>query len=113
MEIKRLTVLALQACLFETGSQKVESSSLPSSTFIAEKAIQQLSIRPNFYTQLATPLQHLIDGFLLSCRVENKSPATISFYQSILNEFQWFLEKYGIVLLQIDGINCIMWQETV
>jgi hypothetical protein len=38
----------------------------------------------------------LIEGFLLSCKVENKSPATISFYQNILTKFQWFLQKYGI-----------------
>jgi site-specific recombinase XerD len=38
----------------------------------------------------------LIEGFLLSCRVENKSPATVSFYKNILDKFQWFLNKYGI-----------------
>jgi site-specific recombinase XerD len=38
----------------------------------------------------------LIEGFLLSCRVENKSPATVSFYKGILDKFQWFLKKYGI-----------------
>ena len=67
----------------------------PSSTK-ANQVIQQLSIRSNSYTQLAIPLQRLIDGFSLSCRVENKSPATISFYQNIHNKFQWFLQKYGI-----------------
>jgi len=34
----------------------------------------------------------LIEGFLLSCRVENKSPATVSFYKNILDKFQWFLD---------------------
>ncbi|MFC2013130.1 tyrosine-type recombinase/integrase [Chloroflexota bacterium] len=38
----------------------------------------------------------MIEGFLLSCKVENKSPATISFYKNILEKFQWFLQKYGI-----------------
>jgi len=30
----------------------------------------------------------LIEGFLLSCKIENKSPATISFYKDILSKFQ-------------------------
>jgi len=38
----------------------------------------------------------LIDGFLLSCKIENKSPATVSFYQNILDKFQWFLCKVSI-----------------
>ncbi|MFC1989612.1 tyrosine-type recombinase/integrase [Chloroflexota bacterium] len=42
----------------------------------------------------------MIEGFLLSCKVENKSPATISFYQNILNKFHWFLQKFSI-----DTIN--------
>jgi len=32
----------------------------------------------------------LIEGFLLSCKVENKSPATASFYKNILDKFQCF-----------------------
>jgi len=32
----------------------------------------------------------LIEGFLLSCKVENKSPATVSFYKNILERFQCF-----------------------
>jgi len=44
----------------------------------------------------------LIEGFLLSCKVENKSPTTISFYKNILDKFQWFLNKYGI-----DEINAM------
>jgi site-specific recombinase XerD len=38
----------------------------------------------------------LIEGFLLSCKVENKSPATISSYKNILDKFQWYLRKFGI-----------------
>jgi site-specific recombinase XerD len=50
----------------------------------------------------------LIDGFLLSCRVENKSPATISFYQNILSKFQWFLEKYGIETIDATTIRSFL-----
>jgi hypothetical protein len=35
-------------------------------------------------------------GFLLSCRVENKSPATGLFYKNTLDKFQWFLYKHSI-----------------
>ena len=61
-----------------TGSQKVEGSNPSSSTKRAKEANQEsqyLSIRSNSYTQLAISLDRLIDGFLLSCRVENKSQA--------------------------------------
>ena len=78
-----------------TGSQKVEGSNPSSSTNEATKAnttSKYLSISPNSYTQLAIPLDRLIEGFLLSCRVENKSPATVSFYKNILDKFQWFLD---------------------
>jgi site-specific recombinase XerD len=47
----------------------------------------------------------LIEGFLLSCKVENKSPATISFYKNILNKFQWFLSKYGIETIDATTIR--------
>ena len=66
----------------------------------ANTTTEHLSISPNSYAQLAIPLERLIDGFLLSCKVENKSPATVSFYKNILDKFQWFLNKYGI-----DEIN--------
>ena len=84
-------------------SQKVGGSNPPGSTNSLHKAIsssdifgQYLSISPNNYTDLAVPLNRLIEGFLLSCRVENKSPATVSFYKNILDKFQWFLDKYSI-----------------
>ncbi len=86
-----------------TGSQKVAGSNPAGSTTKPKVTIsstenhsQYHSIRPNHYTQLAVPLYRLIEGFLLSCRVENKSPATVSFYKNILAKFQWFLNKYGI-----------------
>jgi site-specific recombinase XerD len=94
-----------------TGSQKVGGSNPPSSTKkanTANQSSQYLSIRSNSYTQLAIPLQRLIDGFLLSCRVENKSPATISFYQNILNKFQWFLQKYGIDTIDATTIRSFL-----
>jgi len=37
-------------------------------------------ISQNSSTQLAIPLHRLIEGFLLSCKVENKSPKTITFF---------------------------------
>ena len=82
-----------------TGSQKVGGSNPPSSTKITDTAnptSKHLSTSPKSYTQLAISLQRLIEGFLLSCKVENKSPATISFYKNILDKFQWFLDKFGI-----------------
>jgi len=91
-----------------TGSQKVGGSNPPSSTKEANQSSQYLSIRSNSYAQLAIPLQRLIDGFLLSCRVENKSPATISFYQNILNKFQWFLQKYGVDTIDATTIRSFL-----
>ena len=80
---------------------KLKSSAYchPSSTYNTQKAnttSKHLSIGHDVHAQLAISLDRLIEGFLLSCKVENKSPATISFYQNILNKFQWFLQKYGI-----------------
>ena len=62
----------------------------------ASDTANYLSTAHNYNTQLAVPLHRLIAGFLLSCKVENKSSATISFYKNILDKFQWFLNKYGI-----------------
>ncbi|MFC1992881.1 phage integrase SAM-like domain-containing protein [Chloroflexota bacterium] len=50
----------------------------------------------------------MIDEFLLSCRVENKSPATVSFYQNILEKFQWFLQKYGIETIDSTTIRSFL-----
>jgi site-specific recombinase XerD len=91
-----------------TGSQKVGGSNPPSSTNKANTAnaiSKHLSSRFNSYTQLAIPLHRLIEGFLLSCKVENKSPATISFYKNILDKFQWYLHKYGIDVIDATTIR--------
>ena len=91
-----------------TGSQKVGGSNPPSSTNKANTAnaiSKHLSSRFNSYTQLAIPLHRLIEGFLLSCKVENKSPATISFYKNILDKLQWYLHKYGIDVIDATTIR--------
>ncbi|MFC1984531.1 tyrosine-type recombinase/integrase [Chloroflexota bacterium] len=47
----------------------------------------------------------MIEGFLLSCKVENKSPATTSFYKNILDKFQWFLGKFSIDTIDTTSIR--------
>ena len=47
----------------------------------------------------------MIEGFLLSCKVENKSPATISFYKNILDKFQWFLSRHDIETIDATTIR--------
>jgi len=57
----------------------------------------------------------LIEGFLLSCKVENKSPATVSFYKNNLDKFQWYLNKYGIDNIDattIRGFLCYLKEST-
>ena len=54
---------------------------------------------------LAGTVNLLIDGFLLSCRVENKSPKTVSFYMNILNKFQWYLGKFKIENIDATAIR--------
>jgi len=101
-------MISTKSVLESTGSQKVEGSNPSSSTKRANTAnptLIHLSTGPNSYTQLAIPLDRLIKGFLLSCKVENKSPATISFYQNILDKFQWFLGKYGIESIDATTIR--------
>ncbi|MFC1893331.1 tyrosine-type recombinase/integrase [Chloroflexota bacterium] len=41
-------------------------------------------------------LTRLIEGFLLTCRVEGKSPNTVTFYKGILDRFTWYLNEYSI-----------------
>jgi site-specific recombinase XerD len=98
-----------------TGSQKVGGSNPPGSTTKLKSTIPSsknpssyLSISPNPHTGLAVPLYRLIEGFLLSCRVENKSPATVSFYKNILDKFQWFLKKYGINTINSISIRSFL-----
>jgi site-specific recombinase XerD len=50
----------------------------------------------------------LIEGFLLSCKVENKSPATISYYKNMLDKFQWFLNKFGIETIDATVIRSFL-----
>ena len=83
--------MSIKSVLESTGSQKVAGSNPASSTkkaITANPTSNNLSTSPNSYNQLAIPIEHLIEGFLLSCKVENKSPATISFYKNILEKFQ-------------------------
>jgi len=49
----------------------------------------------------------LIEGFLLSCKVENKSPSTISFYKNILEKFRCFTTSFlrnGANLLELQTV---------
>ncbi len=94
-----------------TGSQKVVGSNPISSTNttkVANPISKDLSTHSNSHTQLAILLERLIEGFLLSCKVENKSPATISFYKNILDKFQWFLNKYGIDTIDATTIRSFL-----
>ncbi|MFC1983779.1 tyrosine-type recombinase/integrase, partial [Chloroflexota bacterium] len=47
----------------------------------------------------------MTEGFLLSCKVENKSLKTISFYKNILDKFEWFLGKQGIETIDATAIR--------
>ncbi|MFC1984517.1 tyrosine-type recombinase/integrase [Chloroflexota bacterium] len=94
--------------MLKTGSQKVEGSNPSSSTKevnTANTSSNYLSTSSNSYMRLAIPLERLIEGFLLSCKVENKSPATISFYKNILDKFQWYLDKYCIDTIDATAIR--------
>jgi len=44
-------------------------------------------------------MTQLIDGFLLTCRVEGKSTATVKFYEGILRRFAWYLNQFGISII--------------
>ena len=44
----------------------------------------------------------------MSCKVENKSPATISFYKNILDKFRWFLEKNSIQDIDANTIRSFL-----
>jgi site-specific recombinase XerD len=41
-------------------------------------------------------LTQLIEGFLLTCRVEGKSPNTVTFYKGILERFTWYINEFGV-----------------
>jgi site-specific recombinase XerD len=53
-------------------------------------------------------LHRLIEGFLLSCRVENKSPKTLSFYKSNLEKFEWYIDKFGIDTIDASTIRSFL-----
>jgi len=82
------------------SSTKEPQEAKPSSTY--------LSIGQNPRTQLAITLDCLIEGFLLSCRVETKSPKTISFYRDILRNFQWYLNKFNIETIDATTIRSFL-----
>jgi site-specific recombinase XerD len=94
--------------LIEAGSQKVVGSDPISSTIKHKSSTNYLSTSQNSHTQLTIPLYRLIEGFLLSCKVENKSPATINFYKNILDKFQWFLDKFGIETIDTATIRSFL-----
>ncbi|MFC2068770.1 site-specific integrase, partial [Chloroflexota bacterium] len=50
----------------------------------------------------------MIEGFLLSCKLENKSQATISFYKNILDKFQWYLQKSSIETIDATAIRSFL-----
>ena len=94
-----------------TGSQKVVGSNPISSTnsYNTHKTDpEHLFISQNSYTRLDIPLHRLIEGFLLSCRVENKSPKTISFYKNNLEKFEWYLHKFTIDTIDASTIRGLL-----
>ena len=51
---------------------------------------------PQSYTDTAIDLRFLSSGFLLSCKVEGKSPQTVDYYKEKLGNFLWYAEEYGL-----------------
>jgi len=54
---------------------------------------------PIFQIETDINLDHLtsiINGFVLTCRVEGKSPNTVTFYKGILDRFAWYLKEFNI-----------------
>lgn len=41
-------------------------------------------------------LRTLVQGFILSCTVEGRSPATIGFYREKLGNFLWYVDRYNL-----------------
>jgi len=87
------------------GSNPISSTRQSSE---AKSNFSNLSIRPDSNIPLSISLHRLIEGFLLSCKVENKSPATISFYKNILDKFRWFLEKNSIQDIDANTIRSFL-----
>jgi site-specific recombinase XerD len=44
---------------------------------------------------MSTTIKQVIDGFLLSCKVEGKSWGTIDCYRDKLKGFLWYATKYN------------------
>jgi hypothetical protein len=42
-----------------------------------------------------TSMKSLVEGYILNCRCENKSKATIENYQNRLHCFLWFCQENG------------------
>ena len=61
--------------------------------------IESINTLQNAQSYLATteehrfPLKEAIEGYLLSCKVEGKSPATIEAYRSKLHPFLWYVKN--------------------
>ena len=94
--------------LKSTGSQKVRGSTPLSSTktnSTRNTKSNHLLTSQNSYRSLSIPLHRLIEGFLLSCKVENKSPKTLSFYKHNLYKFRWYLDKFGIDTIDASTIR--------
>ncbi|MFC1958566.1 tyrosine-type recombinase/integrase [Chloroflexota bacterium] len=41
-------------------------------------------------------MTRLIDGFILTCQVEGKSPNTVTFYKGILDRYTWYLNEFNL-----------------
>ena len=87
------------------GSNPISSTKIDSTH---NTKSNHLPISPNLYKQLAIPLHRLIEGFVLSCKVENKSPKTIDFYKRNLDNFQWFLNKFNIETIDANAIRSFL-----
>ncbi|MHA1971573.1 MAG: tyrosine-type recombinase/integrase [Candidatus Hodarchaeales archaeon] len=44
-------------------------------------------------------MTRLVEGFLLTCTVEGKSPNTVTFYKGILNNFFWYLNEFNFTIV--------------
>jgi site-specific recombinase XerD len=61
-----------------------------------------LLISPNNSIVTESELHRLTERFLLSCKVEYKSAATVIFYKYILDHFLWYVKEYKIT--NIDAL---------
>ena len=47
-------------------------------------------------SDIVMDMRTLVNGFLLSCKVEGKSLRTVAFYGEKLNKFLWYVEEYDL-----------------